>query len=339
MIGRAARLSKEPVLHQLEATDFLQAIALLHTWELRQADIAAGKTGKAVQPVSAKRASILAMPLGRYQAWADRVETGFMLAAKFLRKECIKNPRELPYRTQLAPLAAVMVQLGERWLEPRVYQKLSSWYWCGVLGELYGSTIDTRIANDVEDLLQWLEDDASVPRTIAEASFSPDRLNTMTSRLSAARKGLNVLVLREGAADFFWKARIQELDDEEVALDIHHIFPQDWCERNGIKRGDYNTVVNKTPISYKANRMIGGNAPSVYVAKLQAHAQVQLGDEQMDTLLRSHFIEPSTLRCDDFATFYLTRKAALVKIVERAMGKAAVAANQDGYSEGIAATV
>lgn len=74
----------------------------------------------------------------------------------------------------------------------------------------------------------------------------------MTSRLSAAYKGLNVLVLREGAQDFFWKAKIQELDDEELALDIHHIFPQDWCEKNGIKRAVYNTVVNKTPISYKA---------------------------------------------------------------------------------------
>jgi hypothetical protein len=55
---------------------------------------------------------------------------------------------------------------------------------------------------------------------------------------------------------------------------VPNIFPQDWCERDGIKRGDYNTVVNKTPISYKANRVIGGNVPSVYVARLQAHAQV-----------------------------------------------------------------
>ena len=24
--------------------------------------------------------------------------------------------------------------------------------------------------------------------------------------------------------------------DEELALDSHHIFPQDWCEKNDIKR-------------------------------------------------------------------------------------------------------
>ena len=326
--GRYARLCKEPVLSQVESTDYLQAVSMLYTLDLRRADVAAGKTGKAVQPVSAKRASILAMPLTAYQAWADEVEAGFLLAAKFLRKECVKNPRELPYRSQLAPLASVLAHLRERWLEPRIYQKLSQWYWCGVFGELYGSTIETRIANDVEDLLNWIEDDGSVPRTISEASFSPDRLDTMTSRLSAAYKGLNMLVLREGAQDFFWKAKIQELDDEELALDIHHIFPQDWCEKKGIKRAVYNTIVNKTPISYKANRMIGGNAPSSYLSKLQTHPQVQLGDEQMNSILATHYVDPATLRSDDFNAFHSARKAALVKIVERAMGKAAAASNQ-----------
>lgn len=326
--GRYARLCKEPVLSQVESTDYLQAVSMLYTLDLRRADVAAGKTGKAVQPVSAKRASILAMPLAAYQAWADEVEAGFLLAAKFLRKECVKNPRELPYRSQLAPLASVLAHLRERWLEPRIYQKLSQWYWCGVLGELYGSTIETRIANDVEDLLNWIEDDGNVPRTISEASFSPDRLDTMTSRLSAAYKGLNMLVLREGAQDFFWKAKIQELDDEELALDIHHIFPQDWCEKKGIKRAIYNTIVNKTPISYKANRMIGGNAPSSYLSKLQTHAQVQLGDEQMNAILGTHYVDPVTLRSDDFSAFYAARKAALVKIVERVMGKVAAPSNQ-----------
>ena len=129
-------------------------------------------------------------------------------------------------------------------------------------------------------------------------------------------------MLREGAQDFFWKAKIQELDDEELALDIHHIFPQDWCEKNGIKRAVYNTVVNKTPISSKANRMIGGHAPSIYLSKLQAHTQVQLADAPMNAIVGSHLIDTTALRADDFEGFYKARKAALVKLVERAMGKA-----------------
>jgi len=323
--GRYQRLCKEALLSEVEPTDFLQAVSMLHTLELRGADIAAGKTGKLAQPVSAKRVSILAMPLSAYKKWADKVEEGFRLASRFLRKECVISPRELPYRSQLAPLAAVLADLRERWLEPRIYQKLSRWYWNGVLGELYGSAIETRMANDVEDLVSWIKDDAAIPRTIVDATFNPGRLDTMTSRVSAAYKGLNVLVLREGAQDFFWKASIQELDKEGTALDIHHIFPQDWCEKNGIKRAVYNSAVNKTPISYKANRMIGGSKPSIYLAKLQMHKQVQLTEEEMNEIVGSHLIDTTALRADNFESFYKARKAALVKLVERAMGKSVAA--------------
>src|SRR5690606_30633658 len=148
----------------------------------------------------------------------------------------------------------------------------------------------------VEELVNWIEREADRPRTIEDASFQADRLDRLTSRLSAAYKGINVLVLREGAEDFFWKANIRELDSEEVALDIHHIFPQDWCEKQGIPRKSYNSSVNKTPISYKANRMIGGAAPSLYLQKLQKHQQVQLDDEAMNEILSSHLIAAGAMR-------------------------------------------
>jgi hypothetical protein len=274
-------------LEGVETTDFLQAITMLDTLKRRRADIAAGKEGKQLTPVSAKRAAILTLPLAAYLERADQVEAGFLLAAKFLRKECLTNARDLPYRTQLAPLAAVLALLKARWLEPRIHDKLAQWYWCGVLGELYGGAVETRIANDVDELLNWIEQEGEPPRTVIEAAFQPDRLDRLASRLSAAYKGINVLVLREGAEDFFWKANIRELDAEDVALDIHHIFPKDWCEGHGILPKVYNAIVNKTPISYKANRMIGGAAPSQYLQRLQQHSQVLLDDARMNAILEA----------------------------------------------------
>ncbi|WP_371356029.1 hypothetical protein LPB39_06170 [Salmonella enterica subsp. enterica] len=41
---------------------------------------------------------------------------------------------DLPYRTQLVPLAAVLSKLQGNWLEPKIYDKLARWFWCGVLG-------------------------------------------------------------------------------------------------------------------------------------------------------------------------------------------------------------
>lgn len=318
--SRHKRIIKDALLRDIETTDYLQTISMLHTREKRLADIEAGRTGKQITAISAKRSAILALPLQAFRKWADPVESGFKLAGRFLKKECFQKSRDLPYRTQLAPLAAVLTILGERWLEPRIYDKLAQWYWCGVLCELYGGAVETRMANDVEDILAWI-DGAEPPRTVADAAFRPDRLDRLSSRLSAAYKGLNILVLREGAKDFFWKAGIRELDAEETGLDIHHIFPQAWCESNGIARKFYNSIINKTPISYKANRMIGGSAPSLYLAKLQQHKQVLLEDSQMDSLLASHLIPPQHLRSDSFNAFFNQRKISLLGLVESAMGK------------------
>lgn len=328
--GRAERLAAEPILRGTEPADFLQAISILKTSEQRKADIAAGKKGKAISAVSAKRVSVLSLELPDYEKWAPEVEEGFLQVAKFMRKQGFFDGRELPYRTQLVPLAAVLSQLGNQWLEPRVFDRLSRWFWCGVLGELYGGAVETRIANDFEELMPWVISDLDdetydlidgLPRTIAEASFQESRLDTLRSRNSAAYKGLNVLILREGAQDFFWKMKIKELDDEDIPLDIHHIFPRAWCEDQGIKPNTFNAIVNKTPISYKANRMIGRKAPSEYLAALQAHKQVKLSDEEMDGLLSSHCIPTKSLRADDFDAFYRKRKKKLLALVAGAMSK------------------
>lgn len=320
--SRKARIESDPLLKGTEATEFLQAITLLTTHEARHQDIADGKTGKQVRPVSAKRADVLQLPIEAWKRWADALEDGFRQAARFLRKECFYNRREVPYSTQLIPLAAVMARLGDGWLEPRVYDKISRWYWSGVLGELYGGAVETRIANDYEQLLRWFNDDEAIPRTVQDANFQPERFDTLRNRLSAAYRGINVLVLREGAKDWFWKATIQELDANEMALDIHHIFPRDWCEKQGITRDRYDSILNKTPISYKANRKIGGDAPSIYIDRIQREKNVQLGADEMDELLHSHALSPELLRADDFDQFIQHRRLELSKLVERAMGKA-----------------
>ncbi|MDY0149411.1 MAG: DUF262 domain-containing protein [Kiritimatiellia bacterium] len=319
--SRKKRLSQEPLLADIEATEYLQAISLIHTHKRKLDDIENGKTGKQVRPVSAKRADVLELPLSAWKKWADSLEAGFRLAGQFLKKESVYARRELPYSTQLVPLAAVLTQLGNRWMEPRIYEKLARWFWCGVLGELYGGAVETRVALDYEQLLNWFEADDKVPRTVFDASFQADRFSTLRSRNSAAYKGINVLVLREGAQDWFWKAGIQELDANEVSLDIHHIFPRKWCIDKSIPKGQYDSILNKTPLSYKANRKIGGNAPSQYLENIQGATQVQLNNDDMNALLASHAIDPQILRSDDFDAFIADRRTRLGKLIESAMGK------------------
>lgn len=215
-----------------------------------------------------------------------------------------------------------MVHLGERWLEPVLKMKLQRWFWSGVLGELYGGAIETRIALDFQDLLAWIfQPGAPEPKTILDAGFQASRLDTLRTRTSAAYRGIYVLLQREGCQDFFWKIRMVDLDRDDRQIDIHHIFPRRWCEKRGIPPSVFNSIVNKTPISYRANRMIGGNAPSAYLERLRNLAQVQLSEAEQDTILQSHLIEPTLLRTDDFEAFYSARKRALLTVIENVMGK------------------
>ena len=54
----------------------------------------------------------------------------------------------------------------------------------------------------------------------------------------------------------------------DEAIDIHHIFPKAWCEKQKIKPSVYNSIVNKTPLTARTNRVIGGRAPSEYLERL-----------------------------------------------------------------------
>jgi hypothetical protein len=319
--GRVSRLMKEPVLTKLQPTDFIQAVTLLHTYKKNRVARSEGVPETQLPGISCKRKTMLNLELSEFLEWAPKVEKAFLAAAKFLKKECLTSMRELPYRTQLVPLASIMVHLEGRWLEPKIYQRLAEWYWCGVMGELYGSAIENRFANDLEDFLIWMEDESKKPRTIFDASFQPSRLETLRTRNSAAYKGLNVLSLRSGAQDLFWKAGVLELEKMGEPLDIHHIFPKSWCEKNDISAGIYDSAVNKTPISARTNRKIGGDAPSKYIKRIQQDAQVDLTDEAMDQLLESHVIDPGSFRGDDFYQFIQRRSKALLDLIYAAMGK------------------
>jgi hypothetical protein len=65
--------------------------------------------------------------------------------------------------------------------------------------------------------------------------------------------------------------------------------------------------------------MIGGKAPSIYLTDIQKNTSIS--QEQMDEILRSHVINESAMRSDNFDIFFQSRKNALLNRIEKAMGK------------------
>jgi hypothetical protein len=162
-----------------------------------------------------------------------RVERGFVQAAKFLHMLHIYRIFDLPYQSQIVPLGAILADIGDAWEHEANRAKLVQWYWNGVFGELYGSAVETRIARDFMEVPVWLKGGPE-PSTVSETMFRADRLKTMRMRLSAAYKGVNALLMKEGAQDFRSGQKFDHTVFFGENVDIHHIFPQEWCKNHRI---------------------------------------------------------------------------------------------------------
>ena len=320
LYGRAAE-QKFGVLEKVAATDVLQAIALLHGAEKREAEIAAGRKESELSAVRATRQSLLGLPLEAYLKHRAAVEEGFKTAARFLRQNHTYRVIDLPYQGQLVPFAAILAIIGPKFDHAAVRDRLARWFWCGIFGELYGSAIESRFAKDVLEVPVWLNGGPE-PSTINDGRFRPERLRTLRTRLSAAYKGIHALLMAEGAIDFRSGQPFDQTVFFDEYVDIHHIFPQDWCKKQKIETKVFDAVINKTPLSYKTNRILGGVAPSEYLARLEKGGKdaPPIDPAALDDYLASHAMAPGLLRANDFAGFMADRENRLLAMIARATG-------------------
>ena len=318
---RQKELHKVELLKKVDATSFLQIVTLLATYNRRESYLVKFPNDDKAPAISCKRPQILRLPLKDYKTWANRAQDGLQRTAQFLRNQCIFRYRDLPYTTQLVPLAAIFGLLKDRAESHESLKKLAQWFWCGVFGEMYGGGVETRFAIDLEDCVAWIDNPSHTtqPRTMRAAQFQAERLLTLRTRNSAAFKGLHALQIKQGARDFRYGKPIDVHAHMEQAIDIRHIFPRNWCNKNEIENGIANCIVNKTAIDARTNRSIGRSAPSAYLSRIESGGGIE--SHELDLILRSHDIDPGALHRDDFGHFFNQRFEELLGHVKKAMGK------------------
>lgn len=333
--GRSKRMNgidnPRRVLKDIESTDFLQSCTLLSTRQNRVNKSAAGVKDSELPQITCKREALLGLSLSAFRANAETVEAGFIEAAGFLNELKIILAKDVPYPPQIVALASALSILGDAGQSAASRDKLAQWFWSISLGEQYGSATESKMARDVPELVAWIQENGPRPRSVDEAIFQQDRLRSLRTRLSAAYKAIHALLMKHGCQDFITGKGFELMTFYNDKVDVHHVFPQAWCKKNGIEAKVFDAIINKTPLSKRSNILISGDAPSVYLKRIEA--KHGLSSERLDGILRTHLIEPSFLRDDDFQGFFDARLKALSGLVSSALGKPVVESSGSNETE------
>lgn len=305
--GKGETLNTD-VMQGVDETAFLTTITLYTSYLAETA-------------TTCKKKDVLGLSFESYQANKGAVLEGYKMARKFLFSQYVFRKRDLPYTTQLIPLAAICAVIGKRTYNlPSTQNILSKWFWCGIMGEMYGGANETRFANDIEDVVADIQGKKSQNRTINAAYFSATRLISLQTRNSAAYKGIMSLVYRESCRDFMKGTTMDIVKSMDESPDIHHIFPEAYCIKQGYPKEKWNSIINKTPLLPESNRQIGGEAPSKYSRKIIKAAEID--EDQLRLRVESHLINYDAFIRDDFDTYFIDRAKAIMSVIESVMGKA-----------------
>lgn len=304
--GKGETLNTD-VMDGIDETSFLTAITLYTTYLSNKM-------------TTCKKKDVLSLSFEDYQKNRDVLLDGYRMARKFLFSQYVFRKRDLPYTTQLIPLSAICAVIGASVFNlPRTQTILSKWFWCGIMGEMYGGANETRYATDIEDVVADIQGKDSQNRTINSAYFSATRLLSLQTRNSAAYKGIMALVYREQCRDFMQDITMDIVRSMDESPDIHHIFPEAYCKKMSYDKTKWNSIVNKTPLLPASNRQIGGEAPSKYSKNIMNKAEID--ETELKRRVESHLINYEYFIVNDFGNYFIERAKAILKVIEKAMGK------------------
>lgn len=304
-----SQLREHPALDGIGRTQFLSAVSLLVTAEK-------GNPG-------GQREDILSLSLADYQQAAPVVCKALGTVAEFLAERCVFALEQVPYTAQIIPLAVILARLEQSpgaLDSQKAWDRLHQWFWCGVFGELYGSSaVKLRAARDVVEVTDWVKGETKkVPKTVEDANFRESRLLSV-DETSGVWHGLYALLMAQGAKDWRTARKFNEESYEEFKPGFHRIFPVAWCQRKGLGAEVANSVLNHTPLGKRTEVVLDGYSPERYLGRVQSKSLME--DSEFDAVLATHNLDVEALHEARAADFFADRRSRLVKVIQHAIGK------------------
>ncbi len=307
-------LRKHPALDEIDRVRFLRGVSLL----------VSSITG----PSRGHRGDVLNLSLEDY-LWASReLVEAFEHTAQFLEERCIFSVDQVPYSHQLVPLAVILARLsrdsaGASCDAQTMTDRINQWFWCGVFGELYGAHAPSiRAGIDVDQVTPWaMGATDQVPKTVKDAQFAQSRLLTAGPD-SAVYRGIYSLLMARGARDWRTGKTFDSTSVVELEPDFYQVFPAGYCRAQGVDEQLADSVLNRTPLGKRTERVMESGAPKRYLSRLQSKAIME--DSEFDSVLATHELEPEYLLTSHWQAFFADRAERFIGMIEYAMDKPVV---------------
>lgn len=316
-VDRITYKKENDVLGRFSAIEFLQVVSLLSSYSRKVND------SDAEHVVTCRKKDLLNISLEEYQQWSQRVVKAAEKASEHLRSMYVFQPDMLPYRFQALALIFLYAWYED---EPKMLEnskdRLEYWFWCTSLGEWYTKSGEHKVAKDVEELVDWIESkNEEQPESVAKTYFNVDRLGEITSSSSAIYRALYSLMMKQGSLDLCSGQPIDAEFFSDDDVELRHIFPKQWLKRNRVKSDvNFDSILNMTPISRTAMKIMGSVGPKEYLYRLRTNLNIHVADVQHR--IASHMLSYPDLDAESYNLVISKRRNEFVRLIEWAMGKA-----------------
>ena len=238
----------------------------------------------------------------------DEIVNGLRGAIDFLRSAVgVKKLRNLPYPAMLVPLAVFFASRDGS--EVRVTdvqrEELETWFWRSCLGRRFSGGV---LRNLNRDIIEARNLRTSGTASLAEVHCSIKQDWFMTNKFSMGSVNTKtfLLMLAQASPRSFVSGIHVDLGEVLQAYnrsEFHHLNPRKFLADMGRSLDDINCLANFAIISRADNKVLGGDAPSVYRAKMP--------EDSIDEILTGA-ICPTVIFDDDYDTFLTARIDLLV---------------------------
>ncbi|WP_082171521.1 GmrSD restriction endonuclease domain-containing protein [Methylobacterium indicum] len=268
-----------------------------------------------------KKGDLLQLPVEAIAENWDKSVSALDKILGIMRHEfgCIKY-EFIPSIDVVSPLSIMVSDV--RFSRERHFAKLSRLYWNLVFSLYLSGAPETKSARLVREWRQdngYRDNDEALPEVIRTFGFSPEEIDDAT-KTSTIYRGIITLLISNGARDFgIGNALLKDVKEPNIIED-HHIYPQQFLRNFGIKGYGANAILNRTPILSETNKMIGAEAPHIYILNSKIVGSGGLSDG----ILEAHAITKSKISQDFskevFSEFVSNRRKKIMRLIAKATG-------------------